>query len=94
MVEIRDTLRERFDDLCREYKEQQGINDSELARRLGYSPQKLYKLRALQLDIRFDDAERIAEFFKVSIAWLCGESQIRQRLSDHQQLAIRQLIEG
>lgn len=102
MADIRDTLRSRFDQLCCEYIARHNINNSELARRMTVklagrmtiSPQKLDKYRRLQVQIRFPEAEAFADFFGVSIAWLCGESDVRERLSPDMQRAILQLMEA
>jgi transcriptional regulator with XRE-family HTH domain len=92
MADIRDALRENLDTLCSEYTEEHGVSLSEVARRMGFLPQKLDKLLKGQLQIRFQEAETIRAFFNVSIAWLCGESEIRERLTPEMQSAVQTLL--
>lgn len=93
MSDIRDVLRERFVLLCQEYMERENVSRAELARRMDVSPQKMDKLFKLQLQVRFQEAQLASEFFNVSISWLCGESEIRERLSPELQRAIKQLLD-
>jgi len=93
MADILDIARERLELLCREYREQNGdLSEAKLARKMSYSPQKLGKLLSLQVRIGLKEAEHICNFFDVSIAWLTGESEMRQRLTPEMQSAMQQLF--
>lgn len=92
MTDVLDIARNRLELLCDEYKERHNVSEAELARRMELTPQKLGKLLSLQLRIGLSEAQTITDFFDVSIAWLTGESELRQRLKPEIQSAISSLL--
>lgn len=92
MLDIRETLRDRFRMLCDEYMQANRVSEAEVARLLGFSTSKMSRLLSIQIRIGFQEAQTITDFFGVSIAWLCGESEIREKLSSDMQSAIKGLM--
>lgn len=82
----------RFKILCDEWKSRTGASEAELARQMGYKPQKLGKLLSRQIRIGLGEAQNITHFFDVSIAWLTGESEIRQKLSPEIQSIVQNIL--
>lgn len=92
MTDVLDVARGRLELLCNEYKAAHNVSEAEVARRMGFTPQKLGKLLSLQLRIGLSEARQISDFFDVSIAWIAGESEIRQKLTPEMQTAVNQLL--
>lgn len=86
-------LRDRLEILCYDYRREHDVSERELAHRMGMRAQRLDKLLTLQIKMGFNDAKEISDFFGVSIAWLCGESEIRYRMTKTVQQLIKSLIE-
>ena len=89
---VLEDIRRKAWDLCDDYMHTHGVSQAEIAKKIGIPNTKFCRLLSGRIRIGFQEAQLIADFFNVSIAWLCGESEIREKLTPEIQAAIAPIV--